>query len=351
MAKTWFNITKKPSNQSVLIIDIFDPIGYWGVSAQQFIMQLRAAGPVPEIELNIDCPGGDCEEGFTIFDALKNSGAKITAHIIGTAASMASVIMCAASKILIAENGRVMIHRVTAGVDGNADDIAAAAAITKQFEDRIVGIYVTRTGKTEAEIRDLMKSELGTWFFGQQAIDAGFCDALISGQKAAAFKNTWASLFTVLPAALFDTSSQASPPRTISTIPMKALLALASTLGITVPDGATEEQAIAAFAAYKPKDKNVVIDFEDAAVKSAFEKAVASHTQPLTDKIAAVEAENKRLIGLITNGAAGSAGSGSPIENSKKEEDLTIHEQYNAITNSDERAKFYAKHKKELIGE
>lgn len=351
MAKTWFNIAKKPSNQSALTIDIFDPIGYWGVSAQQFIMQLRAAGPVTDIDLNIDCPGGDCEEGFTIFDALKNSGATITAHIIGTAASMASVIMCAASKILIAENGRVMIHRVTAGVDGNADDIAAAAVITKQFEDRIVGIYVARTGKEEAEIRDYMKSELGTWFFGQQAIDAGFCDALITGQKAAAFKNTWASLFTVLPAALFDTSSQAQPPRTISPIPMKALLALASTLGITVPDGATEEQAIAAFASYKPKDKHVVIDFEDAAVKAAFEAAITTETKDLLTKVEAVETENKRLVALISNGAAGSAGSGAPITNPKKEGDLTIHEQYNAITNSDERARFYSKNKKELLGE
>ncbi len=347
MAKTWFNIAKKPTNQSALVIDIFDPIGYWGVSAQQFIMQLRAAGTVSEIDLNIDCPGGDCEEGFTIYDALKNSGAKITAHIIGTAASMASVIMCAASQILIAENGRVMIHRVTAGVDGNADDIAAAAAITKQFEDRIVGIYVARTGKTEAEIRDLMKSELGTWFFGQQAIDAGFCDALITGQKAAAFKNTWASLFTALPAALFDTSASAPPPRTS----MKALIKLAAKIGIAIADNASEDQIIAAIEAHKPSAGNVVIDFEDAAVKNAFAKAIKEETKDLTDKVTNLETENQRLGALIKNGAAGAAGAGNPIGNAKTDADLTVHEKYAAITDSNERAKFYSKHKKELLGD
>lgn len=314
MSKTWFNIAHKPSNLSVLQIDIFEPIGFWGVSAQQFVMQLRAAGPVPEIELNIDCPGGDCEEGFTIYDALKSSSSKITANIIGTAASMASVIMCAASTINIAENGRVMIHRVSAEVEGNADDIAAAAAITKQFEDRIVNIYCARTGKPEAEVRDLMKSELGTWFFGQQAIDAGFCDALITGQKAAAFKNTWASLFTVLPSALFDTAPKPLPPRTS----MKALLKLAALVGVTgIPDDATEDQIIAAFTAHKPKEKNVVLDFEDAGVKAAFSNAVKLETKALIDKntelegkIKALEDANKNftaLNSLIASGAAGAS--------------------------------------------
>lgn len=310
MKNTWFNIAKKPTNAAALVIDIFDPIGFWGVSAQQFVQQLRAAGPVTEIELNVDCPGGDCEEGFTIYDALNASGANITANVIGTAASMASVIICAADKVLIAENGRVMIHRVTAGVDGNADDIAAAAQITKQFEDRIVAIYIEQTGKTEDEIRNLMKSELGTWFFGQEAVDAGFADGLITGQKAAAFKNSWASLFTVLPAALFDTPTPPTPPRP----KMKSIIKLAALIGVTgIPDDATEDQIFTAIAAHKPAPQNVVIDFEDAAVKGAFEKAVAAHTKPITDELEKVKAENTRINALIKSGAAGAAGGNTPV--------------------------------------
>ena len=301
MKKTWFNFAQASASDS-LTIDIHDEIGEYGITAKDFAAQLKATGSVKNITLNLDCPGGDCNDGFTIYDALKNSGAQITVNITGLAASMASVIMLAGNTIRIAENGRVMIHRVTGAARGNADDLDAAAAITKQFEARIVALYVERTGKDEAAIRELMKAQLGTWFFGQQAVDAGFADSIITGAKAKAFQPKWANLFTMLPAALFDTPSPATPPR----ISMKNLIKLAALLGVTgIPDGATEDQFAAALEGFKPKDKNVVIDFEDAAVKEAFKNFITAETKPLTDKITAVEAENTRLNNLIKSGATG----------------------------------------------
>ena len=183
----------------------------WGVSAKDFAEQLRGVGKIKSLTLNLDSPGGDCNDGLTIYDAIKASGASVTVNVIGLAASMASVIMLAADagKIRIYENARVMIHRVTGGAFGNSDDLDAATKLVKQFEDRIVSLYVARTGKDEAEIRDMMKAQLGTWFFGQEAVDAGFADSVISGVKAKAFKAQWAGLFTMLPAALFKGDEKA----------------------------------------------------------------------------------------------------------------------------------------------
>ena len=209
MKKNWYSITNKGDAECV--IDIFDEIGMWGVSAKDFAEQLRGVGKIKSLTLNLDSPGGDCNDGLTIYDAIKASGASVTVNVIGLAASMASVIMLAADagKIRIYENARVMIHRVTGGAHGNTDDLAAAAQLTKQFEDRIVSLYVARTGKDEAEIRDMMKAQLGTWFFGQEAVEAGFADSVISGVKAKAFKAQWAGLFTMLPAALFKGDEKA----------------------------------------------------------------------------------------------------------------------------------------------
>ena len=209
MKKNWYSITAKSDAECV--IDIFDEIGMWGVSAKDFAEQLRGVGKIKSLTLNLDSPGGDCNDGLTIYDAIKASGASVTVNVIGLAASMASVIMLAADagKIRIYENARVMIHRVTGGAFGNTDDLAAAAQLTKQFEDRIVSLYVARTGKDEAEIRDMMKAQLGTWFFGQEAVEAGFADSVISGVKAKAFKAQWAGLFTMLPAALFKGDEKA----------------------------------------------------------------------------------------------------------------------------------------------
>ena len=202
-SQTWFSFRASADS---LTIDITDEIGYFGVSARDFANQLKALPNAKTITLNLDCPGGDCNDGFTIYDALTSSGAEITVNITGLAASMASVIMLAGKTINIAENGRVMIHRVTGGAMGNADEMDAATKLMRQFEDRIVGLYVKRTGKDEDEIRDLMKAQMGTWFFGQEAVDAGFADAVVS-TKARNFKASWAPLFTMLPAALFDSTN------------------------------------------------------------------------------------------------------------------------------------------------
>ena len=87
---------------------------------------------------------------------------------------------------------------------------------------------------------------------------------------------------------------------------MKNLIKLAALLGVTgIPDGATEDQIAAALEGFKPKEKNVVIDFEDAAVKEAFKNFITAETKPLTDKITAVETENTRLNNLIKSGATG----------------------------------------------
>lgn len=203
-SQTWFSFRASADS---LIIDLTDEIGMWGVTARDFANQLKAIPNAKTITLNLDCPGGDCNDGFTIYDALTNSGAEITVNITGLAASMASVIMLAGKTINIAENGRVMIHRVTGGAMGNADEMDAATKLMRQFEDRIVNLYVKRTGKDEAEIRDMMKAQMGTWFFGQEAVDAGFADAVVK-TKARNFKASWAPLFTMLPAALFDTSNK-----------------------------------------------------------------------------------------------------------------------------------------------
>lgn len=203
-SQTWFSFRASADS---LTIDITDEIGYFGVTARDFANQLKALPNAKTITLNLDCPGGDCNDGFTIYDALVNSGAEITVNITGLAASMASVIMLAGKTINIAENGRVMIHRVTGGAMGNADEMDAATKLMRQFEDRIVGLYVKRTGKDEDEIRDLMKAQMGTWFFGQEAVDAGFADAVVS-TKARNFKASWAPLFTMLPAALFDSAGK-----------------------------------------------------------------------------------------------------------------------------------------------
>jgi len=310
--RSWFKIQNAGSDS--LTIDITDEIGYWGITARSFADALKAAGKPKNITLNLDTPGGDCNDGFTIYDALKNSGASITVNITGMAASMGSVIMLAGDKIRIAENGRVMIHRVTGAAMGNADEMDAAAKVIKQFEDRIVALYTERTDKPEDEIRAMMKAQMGTWFFGEEAIDAGFADELIKGTQARAFKAKWAAKFTMLPAALFDTSASSTPNAPTMN---KLIIALASLIGISVNGDETEDQLEAAIKAHKPAPQKFEMNLEDAETKKLFDTAV---TAGIIAATAPLKAELDKLTALVTNGQAGSAQAGKPIEGAGKPE-------------------------------
>lgn len=47
-------------------IYIYDEIGYWGVTARQFVNDLKALGDVTHINLHINSPGGDVFDGIAI---------------------------------------------------------------------------------------------------------------------------------------------------------------------------------------------------------------------------------------------------------------------------------------------
>ncbi|MEH8079430.1 Clp protease ClpP, partial [Gallibacterium anatis] len=86
--KSWYSI-KASANQSAEVF-IYDEIGFWGVSAQQFANELKEIGNVRQINLHIHSPGGDVFDGIAIYNLLKNHPANKTVYIDGLAASMAS---------------------------------------------------------------------------------------------------------------------------------------------------------------------------------------------------------------------------------------------------------------------
>ncbi|WP_432263881.1 Clp protease ClpP, partial [Escherichia coli] len=91
--KSWFRM--QAGGPGDADIYIYDEIGFWGVTAKQFVSELNALGDITHINLHINSPGGDVFEGIAIFNALKNQGATITVYVDGVAASMASVIAMA----------------------------------------------------------------------------------------------------------------------------------------------------------------------------------------------------------------------------------------------------------------
>jgi ATP-dependent Clp protease protease subunit len=161
-------------------IDAFE-----GISAASIIAQLDAISG-GEIRLRINSYGGDVLEGVAIHNALVAHPARITAEIIGVAASAASWIAMAADEILIWEGAMMMIHQSWQVVAGNADVLEEAAPVLRKIDDSMAASYVRRTGLADADIRAMMAAE--TWLTAEEAVAKGFADRLlkIGGEPAAA---------------------------------------------------------------------------------------------------------------------------------------------------------------------
>jgi ATP-dependent protease ClpP protease subunit len=134
---------------------------------------------VDELEIEIHSPGGSVLDGYTLYheiNKLRARGVYVTATINSLAASMASVIAMAADKIRMVEGGQMMIHEVSKGTQGNAEEHAKAARLLDEMSNDIAKIYANRTGKSPEETREMMRQE--TWMGAEKALAEKFIDEI-----------------------------------------------------------------------------------------------------------------------------------------------------------------------------
>lgn len=163
------------------IITMFDMIGedWWtggGITAKQVTAQLRAIGDRP-VEVQINSPGGDLFEGFTIYNVLREHPQPITVKIMGMAASAASVIAMAGDEVQIGAASFLMIHNCAVSASGNRHDFAEIAQWLEPYDMAMRDVYAARTGQDAAAVSSWMNAE--TYMSGSLAMERGFADALL----------------------------------------------------------------------------------------------------------------------------------------------------------------------------
>ena len=145
-----------------------------------------AENAIDTLTVEIHTGGGSVFDGYRLFNSmqeLRNRGVSVTARINTLAASMGSVIAMAADKIEIAANGRMMIHEASTAMAGDAEKMRQTANLLEGISDEIAAIYAMKTGKTQKEMRDLMKGE--TWMTAKQAVEMGFADEIFDTKTKA----------------------------------------------------------------------------------------------------------------------------------------------------------------------
>ena len=171
----WYNI-KNVAESDVTEVMIYDEIGLYGVNAKSFVEEIKEIPKSASVLLRINSPGGSVVDGLAIYDAVNRLPQKVTSRIEGIAASMASVIALAADEVVMSENSLYMIHNVWGGEVGDSDDLRKAADLMDKMSDRLVNIYVSKTGKSEEQVRSWMDEE--TWFDSSEAFESGFINSI-----------------------------------------------------------------------------------------------------------------------------------------------------------------------------
>ena len=182
MNNKWYNIQGKATD-AVAEVYIFDEIGAYGITAQDFIAEMKEYKGTP-VNLRINCIGGDVFDGMAMYNIIKKREAKTTAYIEGIAASMGSVIALAADEVVMAENSLFMIHNAWGGAMGEAEDMRKTASVLEKISGEIASIYKRKTRLSLDRITDMMDEE--TWLNAQEAYELGFIDSISDSIKVAA---------------------------------------------------------------------------------------------------------------------------------------------------------------------
>lgn len=158
---------------------IYDWYGIPAVSPKRIMQQIERATANHDKELivNINSPGGSVYAASEIYAHIKKFPGDSVSEITGVCASAASIIMTGTKRTVIAPVGAVMIHNASVIAQGDYRDMEAMKQLLIQTNQAIMQTYVTKTGKTEEELTQMMNDE--TWMNAQQALEHGFVDEIM----------------------------------------------------------------------------------------------------------------------------------------------------------------------------
>jgi len=131
-----------------------------------------------DVDIDINSGGGDVFAGSEIYSAIRAYKGNINIHVVGLAASAASVIACAAHSD-IAPTAQVMVHNVSSYAGGDYHDMDK---MSKQANRSIAAAYVAKSGMSEADALDLMDKE--SWITASDAVEYGLIDEIAESQNS-----------------------------------------------------------------------------------------------------------------------------------------------------------------------
>ena len=130
-----------------------------------------------KVKIEINSPGGSVIAGLAMANMIKNSKAHVIAHVVGIAASMASVVACACDEIQMEEAAFLMIHNPWTYTVGNANELRAMADQLDKIAEPMIEAYMSKFNGTRDDLKAMLDAE--TYLTAEEAFSFGLCTNVV----------------------------------------------------------------------------------------------------------------------------------------------------------------------------
>ena len=149
------------------------------------LLFLDAQDPTKDIYLYVNTPGGSVSAGLAIVDTMNFIKADVQTIVMGTAASMGTIIASsgAKGKRFMLPNAEYMIHQPMGGTDGGTQqtDMAIAAEHLLKTRNKLEQILADNSGKTVKQVHK--DAERDYWMSAEETLAYGFIDKIMDPTK------------------------------------------------------------------------------------------------------------------------------------------------------------------------
>ncbi len=149
------------------------------------LLFLDAQDPTKDIYLYVNTPGGSVSAGLAIVDTMNFIKADVQTIVMGTAASMGTIIASSGTKgkRFMLPNAEYLIHQPMGGTGGGTQqtDMAIAAEHLLNTRNKLEKILAENSGKTVKQIHK--DAERDYWMSAEETLAYGFIDQIMYNTK------------------------------------------------------------------------------------------------------------------------------------------------------------------------
>ncbi len=144
------------------------------------MLYLAGQDPDKDIWLYINSPGGSVTAGMAIYDTMQFVKPEIATVCLGMGASMGQFLLTAGApgKRYALPHARILMHQPSAGVQGQASDIAIQAENLIKIKQQMAELIAEHSGQPVEQI--IADSDRDKWFTAEEARDYGLLDRVIT---------------------------------------------------------------------------------------------------------------------------------------------------------------------------